>query len=902
MHSKAAEELACTILEAAQKLQTKKEAWQERLLSKMVNDPKTRTMSARILDSCFRCTDPKRVIDQICYVTKPNFLVKQLAKLFPGCTLRILKAFIKRQLNDVLAPGEDEPLIKRLKTLQADHVQVNLNRLGEAILGDHEAEQRLEQNIRDLANPHIHVISVKISSIASQICLVAYASTLERLKTALRRLYREALKHNKFVNLDMEEYNDLRLTVQLFKEVLSEPEFETLSAGIALQSYIPDSFHYQKQLTEWATGRKAPIKIRLVKGANLGMEQVTASLKEWQQAPYTKKEDVDANFKNMLHYALKHAQHVHIGIGSHNLFDLAYAMVLAKEHKIEEYVTIEMLAGMAPHIARVMPHFWKKVLLYLPCAKKEEFQNAVAYLMRRLDENSSPNNFLPHLFGLKPKSRAWNEQLAQFEAAVTASKTIATNSLRAPKKPSGHFTNEPELDFSQKESQQYAEQVVKEWQVQYHEIPLVIGGHKLVSQELTQGLDPSRPQCNIHTHFLAQEYQANVALEFAKNSAKKWAELPLKERVEILKNAAQLLRNAKKNLSGAMMQEVAKNIPESEGELCEAIDFIEYYVREVESHPHAQELFSTGKTCLVLTPWNFPVSIATSAITSSLACGYSVLFKPAQEAILCGWLLAECFWQAGVPKDVLQFITCQDEPIGSMLVRDPRVDTVILTGATETAKKLLKMRPNLRLFAETGGKNSLIVTKLSDRDLAVKDAVQSAFGYAGQKCSALSLLILEEEVYNDPAFMRQLYDAASSLKAGPSYRLDTVVNPLIRPASPHLLRALTTLDAGESWLLEPKQDAKNPHLWSPGIKLGIKPGSFMHTTELFGPVLGVMCAKNLKAAVDYANQTAYGLTAGIHSLDPREQEYLERAYSCRQPLYKPPHNWRHSGKAAIWGH
>lgn len=170
-----------------------------------------------------------------------------------------------------------------------------------------------------------------------------------------------------------------------------------------------------------------------------------------------------------------------------------------------------------------------------------------------------------------------------------------------------------------------------------------------------------------------------------------------------------------------------------------------------------------------------------------------------------------------------------------MLVRDPRVDTVILTGATETAKKLLKMRPNLRLFAETGGKNSLIVTKLSDRDLAVKDAVQSAFGYAGQKCSALSLLILEEEVYNDPAFMRQLYDAASSLKAGPSYRLDTVVNPLIRPASPHLLRALTTLDAGESWLLEPKQDAKNPHLWSPGIKLGIKPGSFMHTTELFGP-------------------------------------------------------------------
>ncbi|PWU08314.1 MAG: 1-pyrroline-5-carboxylate dehydrogenase, partial [Verrucomicrobia bacterium] len=170
------------------------------------------------------------------------------------------------------------------------------------------------------------------------------------------------------------------------------------------------------------------------------------------------------------------------------------------------------------------------------------------------------------------------------------------------------------------------------------------------------------------------------------------------------------------------------------------------------------------------------------------------------------------------------------------------------------------------------GKNAIVITAQADRELAIKDLVKSAFGHAGQKCSAASLAIVESEVYHDPIFRRQLRDAAASLAVGPSTALYNVVTPLIRPPSPALLRALTTLEKGEEWLLEPKQDPQDPCLWSPGIKLGVQPNSWFHQQECFGPVLGIMCATSLEEAICWQNATAYGLTAGLHSLDPIEQK------------------------------
>jgi RHH-type proline utilization regulon transcriptional repressor/proline dehydrogenase/delta 1-pyrroline-5-carboxylate dehydrogenase len=300
-------------------------------------------------------------------------------------------------------------------------VKVNLNHLGEAILGEEEAHRRLQIYLDDLARPEVECISIKISTITSQINLLAWDYTLDRLAERLRQLYRTAMNyqysldeknHDKFVNLDMEEYRDLHLTVELFCKVLNESEFFHYSGGIVLQSYLPDAYSIQQELTQWAMQRVnlggASIKIRVVKGANLAMEQVEASLHGWPQAPYTQKEHVDANFKRMVIFGCepKHAQAVRLGVASHNLFDIAYALLTIHEKGVGEFVHFEMLEGMAPHIRRVVQILSKEMLLYCPVAQEEEFQNAVAYLVRRLDENTAPQNFLRHLF------KAWHFNMA----------------------------------------------------------------------------------------------------------------------------------------------------------------------------------------------------------------------------------------------------------------------------------------------------------------------------------------------------------------------------------------------------------------------------------------------------------------------------------------------------------
>ncbi|MEN9324647.1 MAG: hypothetical protein RL414_401, partial [Actinomycetota bacterium] len=234
------------------------------------------------------------------------------------------------------------------------------------------------------------------------------------------------------------------------------------------------------------------------------------------------------------------------------------------------------------------------------------------------------------------------------------------------------------------------------------------------------------------------------------------------------------------------------------------------------------------------------------------------------------YLLAQHLWAGGVPKDVLQFVPTRDDDTGKHLVTHDGVEALILTGAFETANMFTSWKSDLNLLAETSGKNSLLVSACADIDAAVKDLVQSAFGHAGQKCSAASLGIIVESIYNDPSFIRQLVDDVTTLKVGAGWNYSTTVGPVIRKPEGSLLRALTTLDEGESWLVEPQQLDEAGMLWRPGVKVGIKPGSWSHRNEWFGPVLGLMVAPDLKTAMEWQNATDFGLTSGIHSLDADE--------------------------------
>lgn len=906
-------ELASLMLNEAAQQQSPKEKKRQLQLSRMMNDDAGKVFTTSLTDQCFRSQNPSRVADQILYLLNkygiPNYLSfskktsLQLFKLFGSRLSKVFvpltKRMVRKETSTVILPGEEEELSSHMQQRRKENVRINLNRLGEAILGEEEAHRRLQLYLQDLENPSVEYISVKISTICSQINLLAWEETLAILSDRLKLLFRAAKKYHytrpdgtkvpKFVNLDMEEYRDLHITVDLFRRVLDDSEFFVLSAGIVLQSYLPDSFLIQQELTIWAMRRVAlggaPIKIRLVKGANLAMEQVEASIRGWQQAPFLDKEHVDANFKRMVTYGtqLEHARAAHLGIGSHNLFDIAYALLLRSENKVERYVGFEMLEGMADPLRRVVQALAGDMLLYCPAATNEEFQNAVAYLVRRLDENTSEENFLRHAFEMKPGSKEWHKQASLFSSACFAANSLSLSPRRiqnrflSPRKEDSQmcFHNEPDTDWALPQNRKWAESLLKEWsQKKISQIPLVIDGEEVQATEnMGRGEDPSFPGQELYTYTLGDEHQAEIALQTAQETKKSWGATPVRERSRLLAQVAEGLRRHRGELIGAMVADTGKTVVEADIEVSEAIDFTEYYRRNIEELSLIDDIqWSAKGAVLVAPPWNFPCAIPTGNIVSAIATGNCVIFKPALESVLVGWLLATIFWDAGIDKKVLQFFTCEDDPEGSLLVKDPRIDVMLLTGATATAKLLMKMRPNLDLIAETGGKNAIVMTSLADRDLAVKDLIQSAFGHSGQKCSACSLLICEAEVYDDPHFKNLFKDAVSSLSVGSPWNLTTRMGPLIHKPNQNLLKGLTTLEEGEEWLLEPKQDPENPNLWSPGIKLGVKPGSFTHQTEFFGPVLGMMRADNLQHALELANGTPYGLTSGLHSLDEREQK------------------------------
>ncbi|MCB1148717.1 MAG: bifunctional proline dehydrogenase/L-glutamate gamma-semialdehyde dehydrogenase [Chlamydiia bacterium] len=895
-------ELAALMMKESRRTMTHSEKVHADELARMLDDPLGKDFATTLTDEVFRSDSNLRVADQLDYIVHkfgiPKFLSFEkrlqlkaftlLGRRGASLVVPLVKRMLRKRTEEVIIPAEAAKLKRHIRRRTADKVDLNINYLGEAILGEEEAEIRLKKYLDLLANPKVNYVSVKISSICSQINMLAPAETVEVLAERLRVLYRAAAASEKpkFVNLDMEEYEDLALTVELFKRVLDEPEFLHFSAGIVLQAYLPESYLYQQDLTLWAlkrvAGGGAPIKIRLVKGANLAMEQLKGRLKGWPQAPYAHKVDVDANFKRMLAYGCQkeNARAVHLGIGSHNLFDVAYALLLRSEQGLEKEVRFEMLEGMASPQCRVVHALSKAMLLYCPIAPDQEFQSAVAYLVRRLDENTSPENFLRHVFNLIPGTREWQQQASLFSLSCHTSQSITFNPRRTQNRlteeftaiKEGPFVNEADTDWSLGHNAKWARALVEEPKAdEFPRIPLVIQGEDRHAEKVRPILNPSRPEKPLTVSSLATLADLDLALGHAATAETTWGALAVEHRSEILAQVANRLRKLRGKLIRAMVLSSGKLVSEADVEVSEAIDFVEYYRRSaLEWHSQEGIAFTPKGVTAVVTPWNFPCAIPVSGIASSLAAGNPVIFKPAPEAVLVGYEVAKAFWEGGVPHDALHFLPMEDAPEASALIQDRRVKKCIFTGSTETALKLLKIRPDLDLSAETGGKNALIVTAMADRDLAIKDIISSAFGYAGQKCSACSLLILEKELYHDKKFLQHLKDAAASMRVGPSTELFTRINPLIHPPEDDLKWALNELDTGEVWLLKPEQDKNNPHLWSPGIKLNVKPGSKSHLTEFFGPVLSVMVADNLDHAIGLANQVPYGLTSGIHSLDERE--------------------------------
>ena len=944
--AKMAVELASEILTIANQQQSLSERYQGWKMARMMRDAKGKTLTLALADQVFRPPTESRSASQFRYLIGEYGIPAYLpfherwamragaiaSAIAPKVVMPAVTTKMRSDSSEVILPSENTKLTPHLRKRRKDRTRININQLGEAILGEDEAENRVQQVIARLESPECETVSVKISAIFSQINLLAYDATLEAIKVRLRRLYRTAQAHSftledgsvspKFVNLDMEEYRDLHLTCDAFMQVLMEPEFISMKAGIVLQAYLPDSFAVQQDLTAWARERVAkdgaPIKLRIVKGANLAMEQVEASWHDWPQAPYTTKADVDANYKRMVHYGCEpdNSCVVCLGIASHNLFEIAYAMLLRAQNSVEAFVEFEMLEGMANHQARAVRDAVDGLLLYAPVVRKEDFHSAIAYLVRRLDENTTADNFLHDIFGMSPGDASWVKQREMFLTACRRRDEVSALPARTQDRASeihvldldALFRNAADTDWSLRHNIRWAAELVEAAKdVAIKPIPVQIAGEFEETGHTEVGRDPSRPGVDAYVTHLADAIGVTRALQCAVDAQPAWEQVDIKERRRILKQVGVDIANARGACIATMVLDGGKSAVEADSEISEAIDFANYYADSLSDDAFFDGTnFEALGTIVVTPPWNFPFAIPCGGILAAIMAGNTVIMKPAPETVLTAWEMVKLLWQAGVPKDVLQFVPCPDNEIGQGMVSDSRTAGVILTGAYETARMFQGWKPQMRLFAETSGKNSLIITSAADPDQAIKDLVKSAFGHAGQKCSAASLAIIEADLYDSPGFMRQLYDAAASLKVGSAWDPTSIVTPVIRQPDPNLARAQTTCDAGESWLLEPKMVDGNPCLWSPGIKLGVARDSWYRRTECFGPVLGIVRADDFEDAIRIQNDSNFGLTGGIHSLDAREtaiwrervevgNAYINRSITGAIVQRQPFGGWKNSG-------
>ncbi len=843
-------------------------------LAGLLADPDGLYFAVGFIDGVVRPEDNKVAARALARVAKrvPKFLPLPLrglvklgglvAPMLPWPVIPIAKTVLRGFVQHLVIDATDSKLTKSLKKISADDVTLNINLLGEAVLGESEAKSRY-QKLRALLNrKDVSYVSLKVSSVIAPHPAWAFDESVDKIVETLRPLYELAAGSSpqKFINLDMEEYKDLRLTIEVFKKILSEEQFLNLNAGIVLQAYLPDALDEMRQLQQWAAKRVetggSSIKVRLVKGANLPMEIVDAEMHDWPLATVESKQAADANFKRVLDYALtpERTKNLRVGIAGHNLFDLAFGYLLAEKRGCKEGIDVEMLLGMAEAQAEAVKKTIGGLVLYTPVVHPGEFDVAIAYLIRRLEEGASTDNFMSGLFELEKDKAVFEREKIRFMASIQDLSKPDPSSNRTPRKlpgePQTDFHNVPDTDPSVPENLKWASEILERAKVS-------ILGTKETDQD-----------------FLKTEKDLEKTIAKAVKGFAKWQKTDLQKRVSILRNVALELEKNRAALLEVMASEAGKTIEQGDPEISEAIDFANYYAKlaeelaELDGAKHIPE-----QLVLVTPPWNFPSAIPAGSSLAALAAGSAVIFKPAGQVKRTGALLARIFHDAGVPKDVMVPIQISERDLGKQLITHKEISRVILTGGYETAQLFRSFRPDLPLLAETSGKNALVITPSADLDLAAKDLAYSAFGHAGQKCSAASIAILVGTVADSERFNRQLLDAVEGLVVDFPTNPSANMGPLIEAPSPKLAHGLEKLDNNEHWIVKPESLNPERTLWTPGVRGNVEPGAASHLQEYFGPVLALMRAKDLEHALEIQNAVDYGLTAGIHSLDPKEINY-----------------------------
>jgi RHH-type proline utilization regulon transcriptional repressor/proline dehydrogenase/delta 1-pyrroline-5-carboxylate dehydrogenase len=790
------------------------------------------------------------------------------------------------------SPDEALPVLKKARK---NKICFTVDILGEATLSEKEALDyqnkyleligwlakdaqnwdEIPQIDRDHEGPIPKVnVSVKLTALYSQINDRAWDETKNILKERLRPILRSALQKNVFINLDMEQYSVKHMTVEVFKELMLEPEFRgSKNFGVVVQAYLRDSLEDIKDYVRFAQERGTPFSIRLVKGAYWDYETVEAEQRRWPIPVYTNKQESDANYEACTEYLLQNFKYVRAALASHNVRSLAFALVTAEKLGVPvNGFEVQMLYGMADPIKRSLVEMGYRVREYAPVG---ELIPGMAYLVRRLLENTSNESWLRGKFADNKSS----EQLLR-DPRENLRRTSAEL------KTENRFYNEPLKDFTLPENRQaltlaLAEAARRGTQTCFPRI----NGQDVKTARTLARMNPSHSTQTVAQISLATEQDAEAAAQAAAQAFKSWKRVPANSRADYVDRIADLMIRDRFKLIATQVLEVGKPWSEADGDVAEAIDFCRYYARhmrelaqplkvgQVPGESSLYEYLPRGVT-LVIAPWNFPLAILTGMVAAAMVTGNTVIMKPAEQSTLVGAGLMALIEEAGVPAGVVNFLPGLGEEVGEYLVKHPQMTTIAFTGSKAVGLHILQQasihrqgqQQVKRCIIEMGGKNAIIIDSDADLDEAVDGVVYSAFGFAGQKCSACSRVIVLDEVFEK--FEARLLEATKSIVQAAAENPTAYLGPVVdEEAYQRILKTIDEAKAANKLLYQGTAPTGGYYV-PPTIFTDVDPKSKLAQNEIFGPVLAVIRAKDIGQALEIANGTEYALTGGLFSRSP----------------------------------
>ncbi|HEY6111508.1 MAG TPA: L-glutamate gamma-semialdehyde dehydrogenase [Chthoniobacterales bacterium] len=878
-----------------------------------------------VLPSLQRSRDIVQHLDEYFAEMRNGALLRtgvRVAKMAPWISAFVLRRNVAGMARQFIAGKNPQEVTKTLRRRYQQKIGFTVDLLGEAVVSEKEADvyaarclellEHLARETRDWGDPlgqsaelfPVVNLSVKISALSPQVTPRDMAQLTEKLRPILRR----AKELGGFVNFDMESFSLKNLTLKLFKSLFTEPEFRDWPhAGIVIQAYLRESKKDLVDLLEWGRARGTRFGVRLVKGAYWDYETLRSTRNGWPVPVFQQKPESDANFEKLSRILLENHSIVTPAFGSHNVRSIAAAQAIAHELEVPpSRFEFQLLYGMAGPIKRALVDLGYRVREYCPVG---ELLSGMSYLVRRLLENTSNEGFLRAKFAENVSEqellRAPTEVLRQSRngpphSTGTTTMTTATAtqdrqqtreiSLETP--PGETYENAPLTNFAYPENQEKMRTALREVRERFgREYSLVINGEKVFTGKTIPSLNPSAPDQVVGNVAEAGIEEADRAVEAARAAFEKWRWTPFEERCQLLERAADIMERRRFELSALEVYECGKPWSEADGDIREAIDFCLYYAQQMrligrprltqrvpgeESYYH----YWPRGVAFVIAPWNFPLAILTGMTTAALVTGNAVIFKPAETSAVIGAMLMEILQEAGATPGVVNFLPGKGSVMGAHLVDHKDVDLIAFTGSREVGLRIFESagitRPGQRhlkhVICEMGGKNAVIIDSDADLDEAIVDCTYSAFGYQGQKCSAMSRLILLEENYD--RVMERLVAAAASVRVGNPEDPGVVVGPVIDKNA--YQRILEYIEIGKSEAKLAFQRAEVPphgYFIPPTIFSDVKPHMRIAREEIFGPVVSVIKVRDLDEAIDVANGTDYALTAGFFSRSPANIEY-----------------------------